>query len=91
MKNRIMNISNELLGKTLFYETNFWDGKNFNPVCDFGKVDSITIDIKNTDNEPEFLTLKDNKGRLHNFCTKEKQKTNNYIAQNIDILQIANI
>jgi len=90
MKN-IISVAN--LGKTVFYETEYYNGKTWNKVCNFGTIDSITIDTGNKiDNNPEYITVKDNKGGTTNFCTTEKQKQANgkYIAQNVSILQLVN-
>lgn len=84
-----MKISTQLIGKVLYYETEYFDGKNWYSVCNFGKVDNITISVSSTDQEPEFLTIKENNGRTHNFCTPKKKKVNKYIAQDISILKLA--
>ena len=80
-------ISSQLLGKTAFYETEYYDGKGWNKICDFAKVDSITIDAANGNAGAEYLTVKDNKGRFTNFCTKSMQQQNKYIALDIAILK----
>lgn len=73
----------------MYYETEYFDGKNWYPACDFGKVISITISLSSPDSTPEYLTIEDNKKRTTNFCTVEKQKANKYIAEDIAILKIA--
>ena len=82
-----LKISSQLIGKTVFYEAEYFDGKGWNKICDFGKVDSVTVDTTNNSKNVEYLTVKDNKGRFTNFCLKSMQAQNNFIALDIAILK----